>query len=153
MSKRKASLLIPAVVSAVSALAGCSTTATMVPVEGPMSQLRPVPILLVKVDGIMGNTGNLSLSMPGGETCSGRWGSAAGAGITLGSASLFTTHGTAVYGSAFSISTGTGQNQGQALLVCNRGRTIQIEFVTGAGTANGFGIGKDNEDNLYKFVF
>ena len=30
---------------------------------------------------------------------------------------------------------------------------MQLEFVTGAGTAHGFGIAKDDEGNIYRFVF
>ncbi len=131
---------------------GCAMTATMVPVEGPLSQIRPVPVLQVKVDGILGNTGNIAFTMPDGDQCKGRWSSAAGAGLTVGSAGLISQYG-AAYGYGYAVSTGTGQNPGQALAVCARGRTVQIEFVTGAGTAHGFGIGKDNEDNVYRFVF
>jgi len=57
------------------------------------------------------------------------------------------------YLSGYSISTGSGQNPGAALAVCSTGRSLQLEFVTGAGTAHGFGIGKDNEGNIYRFVF
>lgn len=42
---------------------------------------------------------------------------------------------------------------GYALATCSRGRTLQLEFVTGAGTAHGFGIAKDNEGNIFRFVF
>lgn len=131
---------------------GCSTTATMIPVEGPLSESTPPPVLEVHVAGITGNNGSLDLVMPDGESCSGRWSSAAGAGITVGSASLLSTYGS-TYATGYSVSTGTGQNPGQAILVCDRGRTIQVEFVTGAGTAHGFGIGRDNEGNVYKLIF
>ena len=144
--------LVPVVFVAV-ILAGCSMTATMVPVEGPMSKASPPPILEVRVDGITGNTGTLSLVMPDGERCKGRWASAAGAGITVGSTSLISTYGDNIYGTGFSVSTDHGQNPGQALMVCQKGRSIQVEFVTGAGTAHGFGVGKDSDGNVYKFVF
>ena len=133
---------------------GCSLTATMVPVAGPLSERRPLPVLQVKVDGIMGNSGDLSFTMPDGETCEGRWSSAAGGGdVTVTSGSLVSEYGTA-YLDGYSISSdGSGQNPGQAIAVCSEGRTVLIEFVTGAGTAHGFGIAKDNEDNVYRFVF
>lgn len=51
------------------------------------------------------------------------------------------------------MSTGTGQNPGQAIATCAKGRTLQLEFVTGAGTAHGYGIGKDNDGNIYRSVF
>ena len=136
----------------VGSASACSLNATMVSVQGPLSQIRPVPVLSVHVDGIMGNSGNLSFVLPDGDKCKGRWSSAAGAGVTVGSGSLLSQYGS-TYISGFSASTGSGQNPGQALAVCDRGRTFQLEFVTGAGTAHGFGIGKDNEENIYRFVF
>ena len=140
------------IVLLVTPLCGCSLTATMIPVEGPLSQLRPVPVIQAKADGIMGNSGNITFTMPDGGECKGRWSSAAGAGVTVGSAGLISQHG-ATHLSGYSVSTGTGQNPGQALAVCSTGRSIQLEFVTGAGTAHGFGIAKDNEGNIYRFVF
>lgn len=137
---------------AVAALTGCSLTATMVPVEGPLTSVRPLPVLSVRVDGITGNSGNLSTFTPDGDTCKGRWSSAAGAGITVGGANLLSTYGS-TYITGYSVSTGRGQNPGQALMVCGLGRVIQVEFVTGAGTAHGFGIAKDSEANIYRFVF
>lgn len=134
-------------------LGGCSITATMIPVEGPMSQLRPVPTLKVLVKGVQGNSGDLSFALPDGDKCSGRWASAAGAGVTVGGANLIGQYGS-TYLTGFSVSTGTGQNPGQALATCaTSGRTVQLEFVTGAGTAHGYGIGKDNDGNIYRFVF
>lgn len=125
---------------------------TMVPVNGPLSEQRPVPVLQLKAEGITGNSGRVTMVMPGGELCEGRWSSAAGAGLAYGSASLLSEYGSA-YLSGFSISTGHGQNPGQALVVCPSGRVLQIEFVSGAGTGNGFGIAKDNEENIYRLVF
>lgn len=133
-------------------LSGCSITATMVPVEGPMSQQDAPPVIDMKVDGVDGNSGDISGTLPGGEQCEGRWASAAGSGVTLFSESLLSTYGS-TYSSGFAVSPGQGQNPGQAILTCAGGRTIQLEFVTGAGTASGFGIGKDNRGNIYKLVF
>ena len=33
-------------------------------------------------------------------------------------------------------------NRGEAMLVCNDGASIQVEFFTGSGTANGYGVAK-----------
>lgn len=41
-------------------------------------------------------------------------------------------------------------NRGFALATCSKGRTFQVEFVS---RGHGFGIAKDNEDNIYRFVF
>ena len=147
-------LKLPSLVTCamVAALSGCSVNATMIPVEGPLSQMRPPPVLNVRVNGVQGSTGALSFQMPDGESCQGRWASAAGSGVSVGQASLLSQYGS-TYITCFSISPGRRQNPGQALATCQRGRTLQLEFVTGAGTAHGYGIGKDNEGNVYRFVF
>ena len=150
MAGRTVSNTIVVVLATISS--ACSMTAMMIPVEGPMSEVRPVPTLNVFVQGINSNSGKLSFTMPDGDKCAGRWGSAAGSGLTVGAGSLIGQYGS-TYLSGFSISAGRGQNPGQALMTCEKGRTVQLEFVTGAGTAHGYGIGKDNEGNIFRFVF
>lgn len=139
-------------ITAITLLTGCSTNVSFFPVEGPLVESNPVPTLHAVANGIWGNTGDMHLSMPDGEMCSGKWSSAAGAGLSFGTTSLIGTYGS-VYGTGIGVSTGTGQNPGQAVLQCNQGRTIQVEFITGAGTANGFGYAKDNKGNVYKVLF
>jgi hypothetical protein len=111
---------------------GCSVTATMMPVEGPLSRAKPVPLIRAKVKGVLGNSGGLSFTMPNGEKCDGRWASAAGEQLTYASGSLLSQYGT-TYLSGYSVSAGGGQNPGQALATCSEGRSFQIEFVTGGG--------------------
>ena len=132
--------------------AGCTATASLFPVEGPLSEIQPLPVIKAKATGVTGNSGKMELTMPDGEYCEGRWSSAAGAGITISSGSLIGTYGS-VYGSGFSVSPGRGQNPGVAMLTCDQGRVINVEFITGAGTANGFGFAKDNKGNVYRVLF
>ena len=54
---------------------------------------------------------------------------------------------------ATTVWTGSGQNPGAAILTCDRGRNFQIEFITGAGTATGFGFDNDNQGNVYRVLF
>jgi hypothetical protein len=42
---------------------------------------------------------------------------------------------------------------GHAFLECDKGRSIRIQFVTGPGGTHGWGIGEDNRENLFTFVF
>lgn len=139
---RRLALLGPA------ALSACAVTATMIPVAGPLAEQRPRPVITVKVKNVQSNSGPFDLTMPNGATCSGRWSSAAGAGLTSGT--LITDYG-AVAGIAQS--TGTGQNPGEGIAACSDGRSLEVEFVTGAGTAHGFGVAKDSDNNIYRFVF
>jgi len=132
--------------------AGCSTTARLYPVEGPLSADIKYQAMEAQVSGITGNNGKITLVMPAGESCEGEWSSAAGAGLTLTHASFLTQHDH-LWGFGFSKSTGVGQNPGRAILLCNTGRRIEIHFVTGAGTANGHGLGEDSEGNVYRVMF
>ena len=72
--------------------------------------------------------------------------------MTVGGGSLISQYGS-TYLTGYSMSTGSGQNPGRALATCGSGKVFDLEFVTGAGTAHGFGIGKDNDDNIYRFIF
>jgi hypothetical protein len=152
----KAALLVLVVILA----SACSTTVTLYPVEGPMSKQSPLPVLTARADGITGNTGNISLVLPDGEVCKGRWSSIAPMSVrySAGSASGMATSGMSsawatVYGSGFSMGNVPGVNKGEAMLVGDRGTVIQVEFFTGSGTANGSGVAKDNKGNVYKMIF
>ena len=57
-----------------------------------------------------------------------------------------------VYGAGFSVGNAASVNKGEAMLICNGGTTIQVEFFTGSGTANGFGVAKDSNGNTYKVL-
>ncbi len=133
-------------------LAGCSTTATLYPLEGPYSKIVPLPVITAQVTGIWGNTGKVFLTLPDGESAEGKWSSAAGSAASVGFGTLYSTYG-AVYGTAISVSDSGGVNRGQAVVVGERGTVIEVEFYTGSGTANGFGFAKDNNGNVYRLLF
>ena len=140
--------------------AGCSTTANFYPIEGPLSKMVPLPVLVASVDGISGNTGNISLTLPDGEQLNGKWSSVApqSSSYSIGSSNLTATNGltsiwSQVYGSSFSISNLAGVNRGEAILTGPKGTLLQAEFVTGSGTANGKGIAKDNHGNVFRMIF
>jgi hypothetical protein len=117
-----------------------------------MASLKPLPVIVATVDGITGNTGGIILSMPGGESCTGKWSSVAPryAGVTTGS--LFSRYG-AVAGFAVTSGILPGVNRGQAFLTCAAGTTIKAEFFTGSRTANGYGVARDSNANVYKMLF
>jgi hypothetical protein len=133
-------------------LCSCTTTANLYPVKGPLSLQSPPPILVARVGGIMGNTGNISLTMPDGEACQGRWSSAAGMAVSFGTVNLFSQYGS-ILGTGYSIGNVPGVNRGEAILFCNKGTKMEVEFFTGSGTANGYGLAKDNHENIYKVLF
>jgi hypothetical protein len=137
-----------AILSAV-LLSGCSTTVSLFPVQGPMASVRPLPVIEAKADGITGNTGGLSMTMPDGEKCIGKWSSVAP--TYAGTGTLMGQYGTVVGYSVSGIQPGV--NKGFAFLSCTAGTSVEVEFFTGSGTANGYGVAKDSNSNIYRVLF
>jgi hypothetical protein len=133
-------------------VAGCSTSVNLYPVQGPLASQKPLPVIVGTADGITGNTGNLSWTLPNGERCLGKWSSVAPQFTAVTSTSLFTKYGSVA---GFSTHTGPapGINRGQAFLTCSQGTTMEAEFFTGSGTANGYGVAQDSNSNVYKILF
>ena len=133
------------------ALCSCSGSrlVNLYPVQGPLAAQKPVPVIVGSADGISGNTGTLTLALPSGELCSGKWSSVA-AEVT--GSSLFGRFGSAA---GFPVRTGPlpGVNKAQAFFACAEGTSIEAEFFTGGDTGNGYGIARDTNGNIYKMLF
>ncbi len=152
--------LLLAVFAALSTGCSLSVTAKLYPVKGPYSDQKPIPVLRAHVKDVQRNSGDVTLTLPDGEICSGSWSSLApqqvsmtsmsGRGqITSGIQSAYAT----VYGTGFTVSNIPGINRGTAFLVGDRGTTIEVEFFTGSGTASGNGVAIDSKGNIYKVIF
>ena len=141
---------------------GCSIaiTAKLYPVKGPYSGQRPIPILKARVCDVQKNSGDVTMTLPDGEICSGSWSSLApqqvsttsvigGARMSSGIQTAYTT----VYGTGFTVSNVPGVNKGTAYLVGDKGTTVEVEFFTGSGTASGNGVAIDSKGNVYKVIF
>lgn len=160
LSIRPTALKFQFVIGVFSALVGCTTTASLYPVEGPLAEAKPLPVLLAQVDGILGSTGGIRITMPDGELCEGRWSSISPMSVSYGNGAasasvsngLTSAWGT-VYGSAVSIANVPGVNRGEAMLVGTKGTVIRVEFLTGSGTASGTGVATDNHGNVFKVLF
>lgn len=133
-------------------LSACSTTATLYPVQGPLSTAKPVVPLIATADGILGNRGNITLTIPPADKCKGQWASSAGIGYSVGTVNLFSRYGSAS-GLGVATTVRPGMNRGEAVLLCESGNIIEVEFYTGSGTANGFGLAKDKNDNVFRMIF
>jgi hypothetical protein len=135
-------------------LGGCSASqvVTFYPVKGPMAAQKPLPIAKATAEGITGNTGPLTMVLSTGESCTGQWSSAAPQQMQVTGGSLFSTYGPVA---GYSVTAGNvpGVNRGEAFMTCDRGTTIEAEFFTGSGTANGYGVAKDSSGNVYKMLF
>lgn len=134
-------------------VAGCmSQKVELYPVQGPLSKQVPLPVLHATANGVENNTGSINATLSGGEVCQGKWSSVAPTFGAVTTGSLIGRYGT-ILGSSVTTGIVPGTNKGQAFLSCSRGTTMEAEFYTGSGTANGFGIAKDSKGNVYKMLF
>ena len=135
-------------------LQGCtaSTTANLYPVQGPLSQSKTPVVIVAKVEGITGGTGPFELSMPNGVVCKGKWSSVAPTYSESTNVSLLTRYGS-VTGTGNTTGLLPGANKGQAFANCSDGNSVNAEFITGSGTANGYGVAEDKRGNVFKLLF
>jgi len=133
-------------------LAGCSTSISMFPAQGPLRNDTPNPVLIASADGITSNSGRFTVTYPNGDECVGRWASLAPQMVSTGWGSLFTKHGS-ITGVSFSTTNMPGINRGEAMAVCKSGNRLQVEFYTGSGTASGLGVASDDNGNVFKLIF
>jgi hypothetical protein len=135
--------------------AGCSisTTANFYPVSGPLSKIKPLPVMVANVSHVESTTGGLSLVMPDGEACEGRWSSVAPTYYASGIGTLWGGYGGSIGFSGTTVGNVPGINRGEAFMTCKNGTTIKAEFVTGSGTASGNGRAEDSLGNVYKLIF
>lgn len=129
-------------------LSSCSITLDLYPVKGPLATKVPVRVIKATATNVTSNSGKCFLTMADGEKCEGRWSSTAGVRKSINNYSLLLS-----YGQELGLSPRGNENRGYAMLLGDKGTSIEIEFLTGAGTAHGFGVAKDNKGNLYKVLF
>ncbi len=141
-------------------LNACAISGDLYPVEGPLSKSQPLPVIPIKIDGVTGNSGPTSLTLPSGEKCHGRWSVVAPrmAGIVRHSSAGTVSSGldTAfiqIHGTSFVNMSAPGINRGQAMLTGDQGTVIEAAFLVGSGTASGYGAAKDNRGNVFKLLF
>jgi len=108
----------------------------------------PIRVIYAKATNVISNSGKCFLTLPNKEYCEGRWSSTAGVKGSPNNSSLLL-----IYGQELGLSPRGNENRGYAMLLGTKGTSIEIEFLTGAGTAHGFGIAKDNHGNLFKVLF
>lgn len=140
--------------------ASCSITGNLYPVSGPLAKYVPLPEIAMKVDGVTGNSGDVSLILPSGERCTGRWSVVAprmvGVVTQSGSGTISSGLDTVflqIHGQSFVNMAQPGINRGQAMLTGERGTVIESAFLVGSGTASGHGVAKDNHGNTFKLIF
>ncbi len=147
----KTNLLLILVLASVALITSCTLTAKAYPVSGPA--VADGKVLDAKFTWAGNGSGTVTLTMPDGEVCTGRYATVVG-GIM--SPEIVAAQGAAVAVSSASISTGDirGLQTSRAMLMGNRGTVVDFEgYTSGASPRHGFGRAKDNKGNVWKVIW
>jgi len=129
---------------------GCVYHATVVPIEGPLSQDPKVLDATFTWNG--SGHGQMTIVLPSGEVCKGKYTTVPDGVVASGTGMLFSQ---AAYANYFGSGVRLENKQfGQGILVGDKGTTIQVEYVTSASSpTHGYGLAKDSNGNIYKIIY
>ncbi len=143
-------------------LTGCKLPHPMqvYPLEGPLAAQRPVPVIEAVMTGALDGWGDMTVTLPGGEQCVGRWlvqgGRADLQYLGTGSGSVTRGLDTATYQTnRTGRITGNlgGMEQGMTVLRCARGGIMEVQIARPSGSLSGSGTARDSYGNVYRIIF
>lgn len=141
-------------IAAAAPLAACviDVPGHLYPVQGPLAARSPAPIYTLRMSGVL-NTGSISATLDGGETCRGDIAKIPQDDPT---ASAMSADWDRVYGAGFFTANVLGNRLfGRASLTCQRGTTLGLQFYAQVpGQISSVrGVADDGNGNLYKLTF
>jgi len=144
-------------------LGGCSATARLYPVQGPLAAQNPPPVFVGKLsDGL--HSGTLKVSLDNGEVFQGRWAQVerpakSNNGVTAGAANTLATEWDTVYGPGFYVAHVLGSRlYAKSELTGSHGSVLYAElYKPDKGDEQSIssikGVAKDDKGNIYKIAF
>jgi hypothetical protein len=143
-----------------SLLVGCSTTARLYPVQGPLMAQSPVPVFTGKLTGVV-NEGSISFLLANGELCKGQWTRVAPVKGSQGAESVPAPASTdmpaiwdQIYGPGYYTAQVLGTTlHAQAMITGSRGTVLTVEFYRPDAVPQILGVAKDSRGNIYKMTF
>ncbi len=124
------------------------------PVSGPIADLNPSHVIVVKADNDKETSGPISFRLPKPDKlkCKGTWSSVTPKIVSREKGVTLTLRDT---GGKLKRSTEDvgGVNTGEIYAVCSDGSRVQGTFRSGSGTQSGTGAATDTLGNSYKLLF
>lgn len=144
----------------VSLLSGCSATARLYPVAGPLSTHNPTPVYVGKITGFA-SSGGFSAVLENGEVCKGQWSIVARPNASSNANAAAPQENLAaewdsVYGTGFYVAHVLGAKlYGRGTATGNSGTLLSFEIYRPEDAENVphgsvKGVAKDNNGNVYK---
>jgi hypothetical protein len=141
-------------------LVGCSATFHLYPVQGPLSNQKPSPVLVGVKTGFA--SGTLSIILPGGESCAGPWslvrplqGKGSDDQVKSPTEHDLSSTWDSIFGSGFYVANVLGARQyARSILIGNQGSTVYLELYSSEVEHSPvLGVAQDNKGNTYKVTF
>jgi hypothetical protein len=140
-------------------LAGCSATARLYPVQGPLSQQNPAPVFVAKMSAGL-HSGNFNVVLGNGEAGKGRWlqvprpSGSANAAISPSLSESMASEWDLVYGQGFYVAHVLGARlYARAEITGNRGTVLHAEVLEQNDISRIKGVAKDDKGDIYKIAF
>jgi len=134
--------------------AGCYRSGHLYPVQGPLADLTPPPVYNAKLSGAL-NSGNLTITLPNGEVCHGRWSVMRGSDLGQNQADMAGAWD-AVYGAGFYRANVLGARlHVQSVVASDKGLTLHVELYRKnqpEAIMDIKGVARDDLGNIYKVV-
>lgn len=142
------------VAAACVALSGCySKPLSVSPAEEPSFKGMDYQLAEARLRNFLSDHGTITMLLPKGETCSGTWTTDKRRFATVASSSLLGALGHEADRTISTVGNEPTSRNGRASLFCDNGSTVQMDFVTRRGTADGYGVARDSGGRHYLIKF
>ena len=136
------------------ALSGCySKPLGVMASEDPSFKGMDVQLAEARLHNFLSDHGTITLALPNGDKCHGKWTSSKKrfAGVPRGS--LLYAMGPLTDRNVSIVGNEASSRNGKATLYCWQGTTVEVDFVTRRGTADGYGVAMDSGGRYYLLDF
>lgn len=121
--------------------------------EDPAFKGMDVQLVEARLKNFLSDHGTITLALPNGENCHGKWAITDKRFAGVRSDSLLNAMGDLTERNVAIVGNGPGSRNGKASLYCHQGTTVEMDFVTRRGTADGYGVARDSGDRYYLIDF
>lgn len=150
---RSSSGMIASMIAAF-ALAGCySKELGVMASEDPSFKGMDIQLAQARMSNFLADHGTMSLALPNGETCRGKWKIAKKHFAGVPRESLLNAMGPLTGRNVSIVGSEPTSRNGTASLYCYEGTTVELDFVTRRGTADGYGVARDSGGRYYLIDF
>lgn len=136
------------------ALAGCySKPVGVMASEDPSFKGMDVQLAEARLFNFLADHGTIALALPNGQTCHGKWKIVKKRFAGARRDSLLNEMGTLTGRNVSIVGSEPSSRDGTASLYCPDGMTVEVDFVTRRGTADGYGVARDSGGRYYLLDF